>query len=255
MNEVLNLLNQRMSLRKYEEIPVAEEDKSYVLTSTLRAPTAGNLMLYSILQVSDKVKKERLSVLCDQQSFIAKAPLVYIFLADLERLYDYFIYSNVEMFLKEKGQNMKKPGKGALMMGISDALIAAQNMVIAGESVGLGSCYIGDILENYEEVKELFSLPKYTFPIAMITMGYYPEGMNRRITPRYDQKFILHHDSYQKLTVEELEEMFSEKEKWFLGSSIQDVENFGQLIYTRKFGTEFSREMDRTVELLLKNWE
>lgn len=76
-----------------------------------------------------------------------------------------------------------------LMLASCDAFIAAQNSVIAAESLGLGSCYIGDIMENYEIHQEMFNLPEYTFPITMLCFGY-PVGdyTGRQITPRYPQE-------------------------------------------------------------------
>ncbi|MEX1329519.1 MAG: nitroreductase family protein [Desulfobacterales bacterium] len=58
-----------------------------------------------------------------------------------------------------------------LLLVCCDALIAAQTAVIAAESLGVGSCYIGEIMENYEEHKELFGLPKYVFLISLICFG------------------------------------------------------------------------------------
>ena len=56
---------------------------------------------------------------------------------------------------------MVKPEEGDLFLASSDALIAAQNAVIAAESFGIGSCYIGDITEQYEVHKEMLNLPQY----------------------------------------------------------------------------------------------
>jgi len=255
MNSTLDIINNRMSLRKYDEKNISDEHKEALIKAILRAPTAGNLMLYSIIDVENKENKQKLSVLCDNQPFIAKAPMVLIFLADTERIYDYFKYSGVEEKLKQEDKTFKKQGKGGLMLGISDALIAAQNGVIAAESMGIGSCYIGDIMENYEEIKELFKLPKGVFPIGMLTFGYYPLDYPRRITTRYNSKYIVHKDTYKKLMPEDFEEMYKEKEEWLIKSRIESADNFGQLLYNKKFGSDFSKEMDRSVNLMLKNWQ
>ena len=57
------------------------------------------------------------------------------------------------------------------MLACCDALIAAQTTVLAAESLGIGSCYIGDIMENYEIHRDLLQLPKYVFPIALLCLG------------------------------------------------------------------------------------
>ena len=54
MNETIQLLLNRKSIRAYEERPVGVEDRELLLQATLRAPTAGNMMLYSIIEVTDQ---------------------------------------------------------------------------------------------------------------------------------------------------------------------------------------------------------
>ena len=88
MNETLSLLAGRCSLWSYADKPVTDEEKEQIINSAIRAPTAGNMMLYSILEVSDPEKKKRLVTTCDKQPFIAKAPLVLLFMADFQRWYD-----------------------------------------------------------------------------------------------------------------------------------------------------------------------
>ena len=88
MSQTLELLYSRKSVRAYEEKPVPAAVKAEIIKSALRAPTAGNMMLYSILDITDQGVKERLAETCDHQPFIAKAPLVLMFFADYQRMYD-----------------------------------------------------------------------------------------------------------------------------------------------------------------------
>ena len=96
MNETIQLLLNRKSIRAYEERPISVEDRELLLQATLRAPTAGNMMLYSIIEVSDQAAKDTLARTCDNQPFIARAPLVLLFLADYQRWFDYFMLSGVD---------------------------------------------------------------------------------------------------------------------------------------------------------------
>ena len=54
MNDTINTLLNRSSLRKFSSEEVTLENKELIIESALRAPTAGNLMLYSIIKVEDK---------------------------------------------------------------------------------------------------------------------------------------------------------------------------------------------------------
>lgn len=73
---------------------------------------------------------------------------------------------------KESGCDPRDPGEGDLLLAVCDAVIAAQNAVVAAESFGIGSCYIGDIMENIEEQRDILDLPPYVFPAAMLVFGY-----------------------------------------------------------------------------------
>jgi nitroreductase len=257
MNDVLEVLLKRKSVRAYTDQPIPAEVKAHVLRATLRAPTAGNMMLYSIIDVTDQRLKDRLAVTCDNQPFIAKAPMVWLFLADYQRWMDYFLHCGVEAACAERTIPFRKPEEGDLFLACCDALIAAQNAVIAAESLGLGSCYIGDILEQYEAHRDLFSLPRYTFPICLLCFGYPTQGqIDRPQTSRFDEKYIVFEDRYRSLAGEEFDEMFHQREAMRAKNAGPDTPpNVGQASYFRKFSADFSIEMNRSVREMLKNWE
>ncbi|MGD8405622.1 MAG: nitroreductase family protein [Anaerolineales bacterium] len=256
MNPVIETLLKRKSVRAFEKRAIEPDEKAAILKATLRAPTAGNMMLYSIIDVTDQSIKDRLAVTCDNQPFIARAPMVWIFLADYQRWYDYFLASDVEKVCQQKNQQMRAPQEGDLFIACCDALIAAQNAVIAAESFGIGSCYIGDVIEQYEEHKKLLNLPQYVFPICMLVFGYPTQQQkDRQITSRFDEKFILFENGYRQLKPVEFDEMFAEREANIpKGKAMQGIDNFGQATYLRKFGSDFSLEMSRSAREWLKGW-
>lgn len=256
MNPVIDVLMKRKSVRAYEEREIPADVRTEILKATLRAPTAGNMMLYSIVEVTDQKSKDRLAVTCDNQPFVARAPMVWLFLADYQRWFDYFVASGVAEACRQKGVPMRKPQEGDLFLACCDALIAAQNAVIAAESFGIGSCYIGDIMEQYEIHKELFHLPQYTFPICLLIFGYPTVAQrNRPYTKRFDEKFILFENEYHKLERQEFKKMFAQRESQRSKRQPKDgIANFGQAMYFRKFDSDFSREMSRSVRLILNEW-
>jgi nitroreductase len=258
MNPTLEVIQRRRSLRNFSNEPLSEEEKNAILRATFRAPTAGNMMLYSIIEVTDQAIKDRLAVTCDNQPFIARAPFVLLFLADYQRWYDYYQMCNAEQKALELGRKPRKPQEGDLLLACSDALIAAQNAVIAAESLGIGSCYIGDILEQYEIHRELFQLPRYTLPIALLVFGRPASGeMPSGFVPRYAPEFVCFQNQYHRLSAEEFERMYAEPQRRFLAAPTRpfNAENVGQANYLRKFTAEFSVEMSRSVREMLKNWQ
>lgn len=252
MNETLRLIHERRSIRAYQDRQVERETIDHIIQAAMRAPTAGNMMLYSIVEVVEQETKDKLAVSCDNQPFIAKAPLVLLFLADYQRWFDFFMASGVEEYCLEEGQVLRYPGEGDLLLACCDALIAAQTAVIAAETLGLGSCYIGDIMEQFEYHQELFDLPQYTFPVALLCFGYPKEAqLKRALTPRYPQDSIHFTDRYQRLNAEALEEINTPRHR---SSYPGKASNFGQAFYARKFASDFSIEMTRSVRKAIESW-
>ena len=234
MNEVIKQLYARKSTRVFEDKEISQEDKYLILESATMAPTAGNQQLYTILDITDQKLKEKLSETCDHQPFIAQAKMVLIFCADCQKWYDAFISTNCKP---------RKPGLGDLMLAVSDANIAAQNAVVAAHSLGIGSCYIGDIMENCEIHKELLSLPDYVFPCAMLVFGYPTSKQLEREKPkRVDLKHIVHENKYHSMNHHELEEMFGYK------SGLKSYEEWMNMFCERKYNSDFAKEMSRSVE-------
>ena len=138
-NPILQSLYARKSVRVFEEKAIPAGMKQAILEAAAQAPSAGCQQLYTILDITDPALKAALADSCDHQPFIAKAPLVLVFCADCRKWYDAY---------KEAGCTPRTPGVGDLMLAVTDTAIAAQNAVVAAESFGIGSCYIGDIMEN-----------------------------------------------------------------------------------------------------------
>lgn len=250
MNQTMELILNRKSVRAYEKREIEDAVKDQVLEAAMRAPTAGNMMLYSIVQVEDQRAKETLARTCDNQPFIAKAPWVLLFLADYQRWHDYFVVSGVEEQCKREGIPMRTPQEGDLFLACCDALIAAHTAVIAAESLGLSSCYIGDIMENYETHRDLFDLPRYVFPIALVCFGYPTRQQRERsLTRRFQRQFIVFEDRYRRLGPDEFQDMYREAQ-----AGMEEGQNIGQLMYVRKFNSDFGREMSRSVRAILRAW-
>ena len=76
MNQIIESLYNRKSVRAYTEQIISEEAVQIILTAAAQAPTPGNQQLYTILRITDPELKHRLSISCDNQPFIEKAKLV-----------------------------------------------------------------------------------------------------------------------------------------------------------------------------------
>ena len=212
-------------------------------------------MLYSVIMIEEGRKKEILSRTCDNQPFIARAPLVLVFTADYQKWYDYYHYGKVAEYCRRESLPFAYPSEANLLLAACDALVAAQNAVIAGESLGIGSCYIGDIMERYEDHRKLLSLPDFVFPVAMLCMGYYPEKYTKTLRPRFRRDYVVFKDGYRRLDKDEIEHMFSSHEEGFKAGGPDHAQNYAQRHYAKKMGAPFSLEMARSVREVLKIWK
>lgn len=241
MKEVLEQLKERKSVRVFTERQITPEEVSAILDAAVNAPTAGNQQLYTIINVTDPQLKAKLVESCDNQPFIAKAPLVLVFCADCRKWYNTFL---------EYDCNPRKPGVGDLMLAVSDANIAAQNAVVAAHSLGIGSCYIGDIMENAEQQREILSLPPFVFPAAMLVFGFpTKQQIEREKPPRSPMQYIVHENGYRDMDALELKEMLSQK------AGECDFNEWIKAFCQRKYNSDFSREMTRSVEVFLNDFK
>ena len=241
MNEVIRQLNARKSVRAYTDREIGQAEKDAILMAAAQAPTAGNQQLYTILDITDQTIKERLVETCDHQPMISQAKLVLIFCADCKKWYDAYL---------AVGCQTRKPGVGDLLLAVGDAMIAAQNAVTAAESLGIGSCYIGDIMENYEAQRELLNLPEYVVPVGMVIFGYPTEQQQRRPKPeRVQMQYIVHENGYRPLSDRELEQMWTPRcgEKGYTA--------WMQAFCNRKYNSDFAQEMTRSIAKYLEQFQ
>lgn len=233
MNDTLRGLMARKSVRAYTDRAIAPQDKDAILLAACAAPSAGNQQLYTILDITDRALLERLAVTCDNQPFIATARMALIFCADQQKYLDAY---------RAAGLSPRAPGPGDLMLAVADACIAAQNAVTAAESLGIGSCYIGDIMERCEEHRRLLSLPPLVFPAAMLVFGYPTEQQALREKPaRCGLEHIVHENGYRRMDREELSRMLRR------GRADWDFDRWVGAFCRRKYDSDFSGEMSRSV--------
>lgn len=242
MNPVIDQLYERKSVRVYEDRPIEDDVKQTIFASALQAPTAGNMALYTILDITDPAIKEALSKSCDNQPFIATAPMVLIFCADYRRWYD--LFSSCE-------PAARKPGVGDLFLAQADALIAAQNAVVAAQSLGVGSCYIGDITENYEYHRQLLQLPQYVAPAAMLCFGYPTrQQLDRPKPPRFAVADLVHENGYRMEKANAMPQMLTGQ----TGREGDDLTQWVRKFCRFKWDSEFSREMSRSCAEMVRFW-
>ena len=241
MNKIIEELVQRQSVRAFTDKEISNEDKQLILKAAVNAPSAGNMQMYSIIDVTRQDLKDKLAELCDNQPFIAKAKMVLIFCADYQKWIDAF---------KSIDLCPRHPDTGDLLLSMEDAIIAAQNSVTAAWSMGIGSCYIGDIMENFEEVTDILKLPQFVYPACMIVFGYIDEQHLQKQKPqRVDNKYVVFENEYKQLNKDELKDMFEYK------TTSLGYEEWMKRFFNRKYNSDFSEEMSRSANKYLERYK
>ena len=242
-NETIRQLHERKSVRAFTPEPVSVADERAVLEAACQAPTAGNEQLYSIIVVRDQAKKDALAASCDNQPFIAKAPLVLAFCADVRRWRRGFALA---------GADPREPGAGDFLLAVEDTMIAAQNAVVAAHSLDLGSCYIGDILENCEEQARILGCPRWGVPVSVLVIGHpAPAQLRRRKPGRFPLEGIVFENEYRDLPEDELRALLATKEGQTADAD-RGFEEWLGAFCARKWNSGFCREMTRSARSILE---
>jgi nitroreductase len=188
-NDVLELLLAHRSVRAYLPQPLPDGALETIVAAAQSASSSSNLQSWSVVAVQDAERKSRLSVLAMNQKHIVQAPLFLVWLADLARIDQ----QAANRGLKAEGLDFLE----SLLLGVIDCALAAQNAVLALESMGLSSVYIGAIRNQSEGVAAELGLPPKVFPVFGMCVGYADPARPAAVKPRLPQSAVLHREGYE----------------------------------------------------------
>ncbi|PJG82263.1 NADPH-dependent oxidoreductase [Caviibacterium pharyngocola] len=168
MNPTIELQLNHRSIRRFKEQPLTREEVDLLVKVAASASTSSYMQACSIISITDPKLKHELHQIGAQafgkQEYIRDNGHLFVFVADTAR--------NAEI-AEEQGQEPIYQGSAdRFLAAVYDATIASQNLVVAAESLGMGVIYLGSILNDTQKVVELLQLPKYTFPVFALAVGY-----------------------------------------------------------------------------------
>ncbi len=199
-NDTMRLLFERGSCRDYSDEKIPEEVLRRVLEAGTHAPTGGNLQPYSVIKIQDD-ENRRWFVELAAQRFIGEAPVLLLFCIDYRRLRR---WAGLEVAPFTATSAFRH-----FWIGFQDTIMFAQNICTAADAMSLGSCYIGTVLEVFQELRERFSLPDGVFPVVLMTLGY----PAKEIIPRrkLGVDVVVHDEAYRDMEDNELLEAYNAK--------------------------------------------
>ena len=163
MKDFYKKLSSHRSIRKYKSAPVPEDVLMRILEAGSRASSSGNMQPYSIIVTTDKTIKKKLLPHHFDQSMVMDAPVLLTFCSDFHRM---------RLWLKNNNAPENFDNFMSFLIGMIDATLASQNVVLAAEAEGLGICYMGTTLASNKEISEILALPKHVVPVIGFSLGY-----------------------------------------------------------------------------------
>lgn len=193
MNKVIDTMKNHRSIRNYTNEEVSEEIINELVNVAQAAPNSINGQQTSLIVVKDKATKEKLAELTGGQTWVAAAPVFFVFIADFNKIKIASEITGLPMKITESVES--------IMVASVDAGLSAQNLMTAAESLGLGIVPIGGIRKNPDEVIKLLGLPKYTFPILGVGVGYPSD--NSKLKPRMPKAAYRHDEKYNNENIKD----------------------------------------------------
>lgn len=227
----------RRSVRKYSDREVSRELLDSILEAAMKAPTCGNMQLYSVIVTRSEEGKKALAPAHFNQPMVTTAPVVLTVCADFNRFTHWCELSDAD------------PGYDnflSFMNAMADASVFAQQIVAGAESEGLGTCYLGTVTYNADKISDILGLPDLCVPVACITLGWpAEEGVE---TERLPLGAIVHEEHYRSDSDDEIIDLFKAKDDY--GPNRKFIEENGKrtlaqvftdVRYPRAMNEDFSR--------------
>lgn len=193
-------MSERRSVRSYREEHIPDEVLDCILQVGINTASGGNLQPFSILVERDKTRAKKLSELL-KYPFVAKADVNLLFVLDWYKLARYSLCRQAPF--------VEDCSTSHFFIAWDDTLISAQAIETAAWLYGIGSCFVGHVMDCTEELKELYGLPDKTFPVMLLSMGY-PKVMPPK-PPKLQKDMIVFESYYPELSDEQICAAFDAK--------------------------------------------
>ncbi|WP_139983806.1 NADPH-dependent oxidoreductase [Nocardioides litoris] len=176
------------SVRRFADGEVSDEQLGTLVAAAQSASTSSNLQAWSVVAVRDPDRKARLAALAGEQDWITRAAVFLVWVADLSR---------ARRLAERAGTPLEAPDYlESTIIGFVDAALAAQNAVVAAESLGLGCTYVGAVRNQPGEVAAELGLPHGAVAAFGLAVGVPDPGEDADIKPRLPQGAVLHLETY-----------------------------------------------------------
>ena len=187
MNQVIDLLKNHRSIRKFKQEPISNEKTHAIIEAAGCASTSNFIQAYSVIRVKNPETRKQIAELAGPQPWAETSPLFLVFCADLKRSQSACLYEEKKMVSGFTEQ---------FIIATVDVSLAAQNAMIAAESMGIGGVFIGGIRNDPEKICELLKIPDHVYPVFGMCLGYPNEQQEQK--PRLPVNMVLKENYYKE---------------------------------------------------------
>ncbi|MFC2950286.1 oxygen-insensitive NADPH nitroreductase [Virgibacillus sediminis] len=202
MNETIDTILSHRSIRKFKDEKLTKEQIHTIVRSAQQASTSSFVMAYTIIGITDDSKKQALMEISGQP-YVKDNGHLFVFCGDLHRAHQLRNKADKEQqeLITETIESTEQ-----FIVTVIDGALAAQNAVLAAESMGLGACFLGSLRNDINKVSDLLQLPNHVVPLFGVAVGY-PDHQPE-LKPRLPIETVYHENSYME--DEEQEELINE---------------------------------------------
>lgn len=240
----MDSLNNRKSIRKYSSREVSSQLLTSLLKDAERTPTMGNLQLYSVVVTRDEEMKAKLAPAHFNQPMVTGAPVVLTFCADFRR---------TTLWAEDRKADPGYDNFLSFINATTDTLLYCQTFCNLAEESGLGSCFLGTTVYLPQLIIDTLKLPRLTFPVATITLGWPDEDPAQ--SDRLPVDAIIHEETYNDYTPEMIDKFYAYKESLAENKHFVEINHketlaqvFTDLRYTRKDNEAMSEGMMKALK-------
>lgn len=233
----------RRTIRRYTDGDISDQLLDSILRRAAKAPTCGNMQLYSVIVTRSEEMLQKIAPLHFNQPAATGAKVILTICADFNRFTRWCKLNNADAgfdnFL-------------SFTSAYSDATILAQQIVTIAEQEGLGTCYLGTVTYNAKEISDLLELPEMVVPVACVSLGWPAEEGEE--TDRLATEAFVHNERYRRDSDDEILRLYRPKEDFppnagYAAQNCKDnlAQVFAEVRYPRAANEAFSAKF---IELL-----
>ena len=184
-SDTIRALQNRVSVRKYTDQPVTDQEVEAILRAAFRAPTSSNIQSYSVVVVRDKDILAKLAPVTGNQKHVAEAPVFLAFCADMTR---------IELAMKNNGETIDDNNFEMGLVTSVDAALVGMSASLAAESLGIKGVMIGAIRNNAVATAEILGLPHRVYAVFGMVLGWPAEVPQQK--PRMPYEAMVHYEQF-----------------------------------------------------------